>query len=142
MTPGNRIPGCLRLSLSRAAYVPELGNAMGWGRVEGGVEAMRAEHAAGVACETLEKCEDGLPRGEGEAVMRGVHVCGMSTQLGADGTFAQHLGLRRRLVERAGAITCEAGYGHVNVSSAVSMRDYYRRLGFCDHRPCLRQEQL
>ena len=142
VAPDNRIAGFLRLSLPSAAYVRALGNAMGRGRVEGDAEEMRAEHAAGEAREKLEKCVGGLPIREGEAMIREVHVYGMATQLGADGTSAQHLGLGRRLVERACAIAREAGYGHVNVISAVGTREYYRHLGFCDHGLYQRKELL
>ena len=110
--------------------------------LEGDAEEMRAEHAAGEAREKLEKCVGGLPIREGEAMIREVHVYGMATQLGADGTSAQHLGLGRRLVERACAIAREAGYGHVNVISAVGTREYYRHLGFCDHGLYQRKELL
>ncbi|MEE0475880.1 MAG: radical SAM protein [Collinsella stercoris] len=142
VTPDNRIAGFLRLSLPSAAYVRALGNAMGRGRVEGDAEEMRAEHAAGEAREKLEMHVDSLPIREGEAMIREVHVYGMATQLGADGTSAQHLGLGRRLVERACAIAREAGYGHVNVISAVGTREYYRHLGFCDHGLYQRKELL
>ena len=62
-----------------------------------------------------------------------MHVYGIATQLGEDGTSAQHLGLGRRLIERACDIAREAGYESINVISAVGTRTYYRRLGFKDH---------
>lgn len=139
VTPDNRIAGFLRLSLPSRSYVRSLGNAMGRECPESGAGEMFSEREAGDThderdeLEKLEKCADGLPIREGEAMIREVHVYGMATQLGADGTSAQHLGLGRRLVERACAIASEAGYGHVNVISAVGTREYYRHLGFCDH---------
>ena len=142
VTPDNRIAGFLRLSLPSASYVRALGDAMGRGRVESGAEEKRAECEPGEACEKLEMHVDSLPIREGEAMIREVHVYGMATQLGADGTSAQHLGLGRRLVERACAIAREAGYGHVNVISAVGTREYYRHLGFCDHGLYQRKELL
>ena len=74
-----------------------------------------------------------MPVVPGEAMIREVHVYGMATQLGAGGTSAQHLGLGRRLIERASEIAREAGYSRLNVISAVGTREYYRHLGFIDH---------
>lgn len=74
-----------------------------------------------------------LPVREGEAMIREVHVYGVSTQLGEDGVSAQHIGLGRRLVERACEIAREEGYTKVNVISAVGTREYYRGLGFHDN---------
>lgn len=76
--------------------------------------------------------ESELPVAPGEAMIREVHVYGVATRLGADGTSAQHLGLGRMLVERACELAREAGYARINVISAVGTRDYYRRLGFAD----------
>ena len=76
---------------------------------------------------------DAAPVAAGEAMIREVHVYGMATRVGAEGSAAQHHGLGRRLVERACAIAAEAGFGAVNVISAVGTREYYRRLGFVDH---------
>lgn len=74
-----------------------------------------------------------LPVREGEAMIREVHVYGVATQLGEDGASAQHIGLGRRLVERACEIAREEGYTKVNVISAVGTREYYRGLGFHDN---------
>lgn len=74
-----------------------------------------------------------LPVREGEAMIREVHVYGIATQLGEDGVSAQHIGLGRRLVERACEIAREEGYTKVNVISAVGTREYYRGLGFHDN---------
>lgn len=76
---------------------------------------------------------DELPVRPGEAMIREVHVYGVATQLGEDGTSAQHLGLGKRLVERACNIARDAGYQRINVISAVGTREYYRHLGFEDH---------
>ncbi|OUP07709.1 tRNA uridine(34) 5-carboxymethylaminomethyl modification radical SAM/GNAT enzyme Elp3 [Collinsella sp. An2] len=73
------------------------------------------------------------PVGPGEAMIREVHVYGMATPVGSDGPAAQHHGLGKRLVERACAIACDAGYECINVISAVGTREYYRSLGFADH---------
>lgn len=114
VTDENRIAGFLRLSLPRE-------------------ECIRAELAAAGSM--------GLPIGLGEAMIREVHVYGMATQLGADGTSAQHLGLGRRLIERASSIARDAGYGRLNVISAVGTREYYRHLGFAD-RGLYQQKEL
>lgn len=74
-----------------------------------------------------------LPVREGEAMIREVHVYGVATQLGEDGVSAQHIGLGRRLVERACEMAREEGYTKVNVISAVGTREYYRGLGFHDN---------
>lgn len=73
-----------------------------------------------------------LPVRQGEAMIREVHVYGMATHLGEDGRAAQHLGLGRKLVERACEIARDEGYVAVNVISAVGTRAYYRGLGFED----------
>ena len=65
-------------------------------------------------------------------MIREVHVYGMATHLGEDGRAAQHLGLGRKLVERACEIARDEGYVAVNVISAVGTRAYYRGLGFED----------
>lgn len=148
VAPDNSIAGFLRLSLPSAAYIRALGGEMGGRRAEGDAEGARA------GCESagsLGRCAGHLPPREGEArrpdvqragtlplcegeaMIREVHVYGMATHLGEDGTSAQHSGLGRRLVERACEIAREAGYERINVISAVGTRAYYRRLGFTDH---------
>lgn len=117
VTPENRIAGFLRLSLPDEEYVRSLSTP---GEV--GLESEAACFGDGR-----------LPVVPGEAMIREVHVYGMATQLGAGGTSAQHLGLGRRLIERASEIAREAGYSRLNVISAVGTREYYRHLGFIDH---------
>lgn len=73
-----------------------------------------------------------LPVRIGEAMIREVHVYGMATAVGEEGYAAQHLGLGRMLIERACELARAAGYGRINVISAVGTRAYYRRLGFAD----------
>ena len=58
---------------------------------------------------------------------------GLSDRAGAAGSAAQHLGLGRRLVERACEIARDEGYTRINVISAVGTRGYYRGLGFGDN---------
>ena len=75
---------------------------------------------------------DGLPIGEGEAMIREVHVYGAAAKLHATSKGAQHLGLGRTLVETACSMAREAGHGAINVISSVGTREYYRKLGFAD----------
>ena len=125
VTPENRITGFLRLSLPDEEYV-RLFSAP----CEVGLESEAACFGGGR-----------LPVVPGEAMIREVHVYGMATQLGAGGTSAQHLGLGRRLIERASEIAREAGYSRLNVISAVGTREYYRHLGFID-RGLYQQKEL
>jgi elongator complex protein 3 len=74
-----------------------------------------------------------LPASDGSAMIREVHVYGVAADLGERSPQkAQHLGLGRRLVERAARLAAEAGYSDLAVISAVGTRDYYRALGFHD----------
>lgn len=130
VTPEGRIAGFLRLSLPKADAVAALA-------VEMARDGAGAERAAdGGPC-------PGVPGGaacpivSGEAMIREVHVYGMATRVGEDGAAvagaAQHHGLGRRLIERACELARDAGYGRINVISAVGTREYYRKLGFHDH---------
>ena len=74
--------------------------------------------------------ENDLPIALGEAMIREVHVYGKVAGLHKAGESAQHAGLGKRLIERAGVIAHEAGYKRLNVISAIGTRGYYRRLGF------------
>ncbi len=105
VTPDGHIAGFLRLSLPH------------WDKIE-------ADPAIP---------EDELPTGTGEAMIREVHVYGQAAHLGKSDAAAQHQGLGRALVRRAEELACEAGYGWLNVVSAVGTREYYRHLGFSDH---------
>jgi elongator complex protein 3 len=74
-----------------------------------------------------------LPASGGSAMIREVHVYGVAADLGERSPRkAQHLGLGRRLLERAARIAAEAGHRDLAVISAVGTRDYYRALGFRD----------
>ena len=107
VTPEGRIAGFLRLSLPDAAWA--------------------LAHAGGLPADA-----GWLPADGGGAMIREVHVYGMATQLGEPGRAAQHLGLGRRLVERACEIARAAGRARISVISAVGTREYYRGLGFVD----------
>ena len=74
-----------------------------------------------------------LPTERDEAMIREVHVYGRVAGLGAEAQgAAQHAGLGRQLVEEACRQAAEAGYGAINVISAIGTRGYYRKLGFVD----------
>ena len=67
------------------------------------------------------------------AMVREVHVYGQALRLGeAAPGAAQHLGLGRRLLERAAELARRAGYARLAVISATGTRAYYRRRGFVD----------
>lgn len=74
-----------------------------------------------------------LPHEGDEAMIREVHVYGRVAAIHAtEAGGAQHAGLGRQLVEEACARARAAGYGAINVISAVGTRNYYRGLGFED----------
>lgn len=105
VTPEGKIAGFLRLSLPDQRFV---------------VECMK-------------RYGDDAPVGPREAMIREVHVYGVAARVGQEGTAAQHRGLGRLLVARACELALEAGFGRINVISAVGTREYYRSLGFLDH---------
>ena len=136
ITPDNRIAGFLRLSLPSAEYIrgvecgSECGAVGGAGRGAAHEDERGAAGGAGSGCATASARV--LPVLPGEAMIREVHIYGVATHLGEDGSSAQHSGLGRRLIERACDIARDAGYERINVISAVGTRAYYRRLGFVE----------
>ena len=144
ITPDNRIAGFLRLSLPSAEYIrsvecgSECGAADGAGRGAahevGRWAAHEDEHGAAREAGPGRATASArvLPVLPGEAMIREVHIYGVATHLGEDGSSAQHSGLGRRLIERACDIARDAGYERINVISAVGTRAYYRRLGFVE----------
>lgn len=136
ITPDNRIAGFLRLSLPSAEYIrgvecgSECGAAGEAGRGAAHEGECGAADGAGPGCATASARV--LPVLPGEAMIREVHIYGVATHLGEDGSSAQHSGLGRRLIERACDIARDAGYERINVISAVGTRAYYRRLGFVE----------
>jgi elongator complex protein 3 len=70
---------------------------------------------------------------EGAAMIREVHVYGVAVGIGqTEEGRAQHLGLGRKLIERAVEIATERGYQKLAVISSVGTREYYRKRGFTD----------
>lgn len=74
-----------------------------------------------------------LPVGLQEAMIREVHIYGRTSELHESGAGAQHLGLGRKLVEKACDLARGRGYRRINVISSVGTRGYYRKLGFEDN---------
>lgn len=70
---------------------------------------------------------------ENAAMIREIHVYGQALKLGnsTEGK-AQHLGLGKRLIEKAVEIAREAGYQRLAVISSIGTRNYYRKRGFYD----------
>jgi elongator complex protein 3 len=70
---------------------------------------------------------------EGTAMIREVHVFGLSLEIGADiKGAAQHLGLGKKLIELASQISLQTGFTHLAVISAIGTREYYRKRGFME----------
>jgi elongator complex protein 3 len=70
---------------------------------------------------------------EGTAMIREVHVFGLSLEIGADiKGAAQHLGLGKKLIEQASQISLQTGFTHLAVISAIGTREYYRKRGFME----------
>jgi elongator complex protein 3 len=82
---------------------------------------------------SLPREQAGVPELSGSAVIREVHVYGASLALGRRAAGRpQHLGLGRKLIDRAAERAAAAGFGDLAVISAVGTRAYYRSLGFED----------
>jgi elongator complex protein 3 len=70
---------------------------------------------------------------DGCALIREVHVYGAAASIGErDPRKAQHLGLGRRLIDRAAELARARGFSKLAVISSVGTREYYRRQGFTD----------
>ncbi len=78
----------------------------------------------------LETLRGHAPVHTGQAMIREVHIYGRAAHIDGESQNAQHLGLGKKLIERACAIASHAGYHEINVISAVGTREYYRSLGF------------
>ena len=69
----------------------------------------------------------------GAAMIREVHVYGLALGIGAaQPGRAQHVGLGRRLIDKAAALAAARGYGRLAVISSIGTRAYYRKRGFAD----------
>lgn len=67
------------------------------------------------------------------AIIREAHVYGQALGIGQTSAGKpQHLGLGKKLIQRATEIASQRGYTQLSVISAVGTRDYYRQRGFED----------
>ena len=71
-----------------------------------------------------------FPELKGAALVRELHVYGQLIATSESGGHAQHIGLGRRLMERAEEIAEQHFYTAVAVISGVGARAYYERLGY------------
>jgi elongator complex protein 3 len=80
---------------------------------------------------SLPQAEPPIAELQGCALVRELHIYGPALELGArrEGT-AQHTGLGTRLLDEAGRIAREAGFGRLAVIAAVGTRPYYQARGF------------
>jgi elongator complex protein 3 len=118
ITAEDKIAGFLRLSLPNAAYVADVNKQLAEGRGGNSLAGMDIKPSLFAP---------------NEAMIREVHVYGRVSRLHKQGGNAQHLGLGRRLIDKAITIAREHSYGKINVISSVGTREYYRRLGFQDN---------
>ncbi|MGI6045258.1 MAG: elongator complex protein 3 [Eggerthellaceae bacterium] len=80
----------------------------------------------------VQKHQNEIPVSLGDAMIREVHVYGRVAHLHHTNQAVQHLGLGKKLVEKACEIAREAGFSRIQVISSVGTRNYYRKLGFSD----------
>ncbi|HEX7975699.1 MAG TPA: GNAT family N-acetyltransferase, partial [Anaerolineales bacterium] len=106
VTPDDHIAGYLRLSLPNRGDLCQ------------GSKAWRA-------------FDENLPDLKGAALVREVHVYGQSLAVGAEQAgAAQHIGLGTKLLQAAGQIAREHGFGRLAVIAAIGTRRYYESRGF------------
>jgi elongator complex protein 3 len=68
------------------------------------------------------------------AIIREVHVYGVSQKIGSRGKkgSSQHLGLGKKLIDKAKQISKNAGFNRLAVISAIGTKNYYRKRGFTE----------
>ncbi len=69
---------------------------------------------------------------DNDAMIREVHVYGRVSRLHESDAGNQHVGLGRKLVDKAKSIAASNSYNGVKVISAIGTKGYYRKLGFED----------
>ncbi len=68
---------------------------------------------------------------EGAALVREVHTYGEQIKLQtSEKTASQHIGLGRRMMQKAEEISRKNGYKKLAVISGIGVREYYRKLGY------------
>jgi elongator complex protein 3 len=71
-----------------------------------------------------------IPEIRASAMIREVHVYGPAQALGERGRGGQHRGLGTQLLEKAAALSRDAGFDELAVIAAVGTRRYYRKRSF------------
>lgn len=83
--------------------------------------------------EGLQKDKHFIEELTNSAIIREVHVYGVAQNLGRKGIqTAQHLGLGKRLIEKATEIATNQNYTNLAVISAIGTKEYYKKRGFED----------
>ena len=68
---------------------------------------------------------------EGAALVREVHTYGEQVEISArEKSVSQHIGLGRRMMNRAEEIALKNGYKKMAAISGIGVREYYRKLGY------------
>lgn len=68
---------------------------------------------------------------EGAALVREVHTYGEQVEISArEKSVSQHIGLGRRMMNKAEEIALKNGYKKMAVISGIGVREYYRKLGY------------
>jgi elongator complex protein 3 len=68
---------------------------------------------------------------EGAALIREVHTYGEQVKLDErDAAASQHIGLGRRMIQKAEEISRKNGFKKIAVISGIGVREYYRKLGY------------
>lgn len=68
---------------------------------------------------------------EGAALVREVHTYGEQVRVERrEGEASQHIGLGRRMMQKAEEISKKNGYRKIAVISGIGVREYYRKLGY------------
>lgn len=82
----------------------------------------------------------GIPSSTGDAMIRELHVYGVSVGVGEHDANAQHQGMGTALLQEAEQEARDAGYTNLRVIASVGTRDYYRNRGFVDADLYLKKE--
>ena len=84
----------------------------------------------------LKKTQKSLPVLKNSALVREIHTYGKMAQihqgqiLRSSGSFAQHKGLGKKLMDQAEKIAKDQGFENIAVIAGVGVRGYYRKLGY------------
>lgn len=64
------------------------------------------------------------------AIIRELHIYGQALNLGKEGTESQHIGLGKKLMQKAEEIAKEDGFKKLKIISGIGVREYYKKLGY------------